>query len=411
MKKIVIAGASTFGVNNFGDDAMFSNLVDGLRRRIPDCKLTFLARHPNKEFDNYFGVRSIKNIDHESKKQSLGRRFFGFNPDDPTNHLREIRQEIADCDLMVLAGNSFMEVSGNDFLRGVASYAALLATLAKLFEKPFCLYGVACHPLQDDYTKQIARFLCENAKIVTVREDFTKQQLLSAGVNGSNIHVLADPAFGIEPSRNRAEALAILKDENIQLNNQKVIGVCFRHLYWKWKDDECAKFTTKMARLCDLMIEGLSAELLFIPNCTYQVDTPYEDDKVISELIRKKMKYAKKTHLIKGDYNLEQVLSLFQLLEMMVSNRRHSCIFASLYNLPIIALSIETDWHLRPFMEALSLSEQVVNFRDTNIDFLQIKIKETWLNKDSIARKLSGVLPNLRKKAQQHTDLLAQLLV
>lgn len=410
MKKIVVAGASTFGVNNFGDDAMFSNLTQGLRRRFPDCKITFLARHPDKKFDRFFGVRSIKNIDHDSKKQSRGRWFLGFNPGDPALHLRKIREAIAACDLLVIGGNSFMEVSPSSFLRGVASYSALLVSFAKLFEKPFCLYGLACHPLQDGYTKEAARFLCENAELVTVREAFTKQELLRAGVDGRNIHILADPAFGIEPIRDRNKAQGILKDENIRFNTQRIIGVCFRHLYWIWTEAECKKYTAKMAKLCDSMAQDLKAELLFIPNCTYQVDTPYEDDRVISKLIHRKMKYPEKMHLIKGDYNLAQILSLFQLPQMMVSNRRHSCIFASLYNLPIVALTMDTEWHMRPFMQALSLSGQVINFKDADLDYLKLKIKKAWLNKTRIARKLSGILPDLRRQAHQHINLLAGLL-
>ena len=87
MKRILIAGASTFGVKNQGDDAMFCNLVEGFRRHLPDCQLTFLARHPNEQFDKAFGVHSIKNFEHENKAQSLDRWFWGFNPGDPGDHL------------------------------------------------------------------------------------------------------------------------------------------------------------------------------------------------------------------------------------------------------------------------------------------------------------------------------------
>ena len=81
MKKFVVTGASTYGVKNMGDDAMFANLVDGLRRDFPGCEITFVCRHPDPEFDKVFGVKSIKNIDHDSKEQSLGRWFNGFKTD------------------------------------------------------------------------------------------------------------------------------------------------------------------------------------------------------------------------------------------------------------------------------------------------------------------------------------------
>jgi len=410
MKKIVITGASTYGVKNAGDDAMLKNLVDGLRRKIPDCRITFVTRHPDKKFDTLFHFRSIKNIDHDNKKGSLGRWFFGFNPGDSTEHLARIRLAIGESDLIVIGGNSFMEVSRSDFLRGVPSYSALFGTWARLFEKPYALYGVAAHPLKDDYTKQIARFLCDNAAVVTVREEFTKERLLAAGANGKNIHALADPAFGIDPVRDREKALRILHRENIRITSRNIIGIAFRHMYWKWNKDETAVYCKKMASLCDFAVEYCNAELLFIPNCTYHIDTPFEDDRVILGLILQRMRHKKKAHRITGELDLQETLSLFQLLQLHISNRRHSCIFAALHNCPIISMSTGHAWHFSPFMRALSIPDQAVNFVGDSIDSLKRKIKETWDHPEAVVDRIKRRIPELRKKAHRHVDLLVKAM-
>lgn len=406
MKKIVVAGASTYGVKNAGDDAMFRNLINGIKKRIPNSQITFLARHPDKDFDNFFGIKSIKNIEHDSKKQSLGRWFCGFNPGDSTEHLERIRKAIEECDLIIIGGNSFMEVSGSSFLRGVVSYSATLATWARLFQKPYALYGVAAHPLKNDITKQLARFLCGNANIVTVREEFTKQQLLDAGVNDANIQVFADPAFGIDPVSDRDKALNILKNENIQLNSQKIIGIAFRHMYWVWNEKEFEHYSIKMANLCDFMIENFGAELLFIPNCTYNVDTKYEDDRVIAELVRNKMKRPEKAHLIRNEYNLTETLSLYQLLDMLLSNRRHSCIFGAIHNVPFIAMSTGHMWHFKPFVKALSIPGQAVSFTEDSLNSLKSEIRETWKNRVTLSQKISKAVPFLKEKARKQVDVI-----
>ena len=41
----------------------------------------------------------------------------------------EIKNAIDQADLMIIGGNSFMEISENEFLHGVSSYSATLATL------------------------------------------------------------------------------------------------------------------------------------------------------------------------------------------------------------------------------------------------------------------------------------------
>ncbi len=408
MKRILIAGASTYGVKNLGDEAMFCNLVEGFRRHLPDCQMTFLARHPNQEFDETFGVHSIQNFEHASKAHSLGRWFRGFNPGDPSDHLARIRQEFESCDLLVIGGNSFMEVSESDFLRGVVSYSAMLATWAKLFQKPYVLYGVAVHPLEGALTKQVARFLCGNAHVVTVREEYTREQLGNAGVDEGNIRVLADPAFGVEPNWDREQALSILSQEKISLSDAPLVGIGFRHMYWKWSDAEAKDYAKKMATLCDFLVQQFGVELLFIPNCTYHVDTPNEDDRVIAETVRGYMQEAQKAHFIRGDYQLNDILSLFPLLSLHLSNRRHSCIFAALHHVPFMSMSSGHLWHFNPFLNALGIPEQVMNFTEESLGNIQEKLVLTWDNQATLKQKMAQVLPSLRSQAHQHVEFLVQ---
>jgi len=410
VKRILIAGASTYGVKNLGDEAMFCNLVEGFRRHDPDCHLTFLARHPNEQFDDEFGVRSIKNFEHESKAQSLGRWFWGFNPGDPGEHLSRIRQEFEACDLLVIGGNSFMEISESNFLRGVVSYSAMLATWAKLFQKPYALYGVAVHPLEGKLTKQLARFLCGNAEVVTVREDYSKEQLVKAGVEEGNIQVLADPAFGVDPNWDHEQALRILSQENIHLGGKPLVGVGFRHMYWKWSDVEANNYAAKMAALCDSLVNKLEVELLFIPNCTYNVDTPHEDDRVMAETVRGYMKDAQKANFIRGDYQLKEILSLFPLLNLHISNRRHSSIFAALHHVPFVSMSSGNLWHYDPFLHDLGVPNQVMNFTEGSLESLEQKVVSTWENRTVLKEKIGQRLPSLRNRAHQHTKILVQAM-
>lgn len=410
MKQFVIAGSCTYGVKNAGDDAMLANLTRGLRQKYPDCRLTFLARHPNPEFDKVFGVDSIKNIDHDNLKQSEGRWFFGFNPGDPTGHLARIREAIHACDLLILGGNSFMEVSSNDFLRGVASYPASLAMLAKWLQRPYALYGVAAHRLEHAYTQQVARFLCANATSVTVRETYARLRLIEAGVDPANIHVVVDPVYGLDADKNRQSALNILARENIRLHHGPVVGIGFRHMYWQWDEHAFNEYAAKMATICDNMIDNLGAELLFIPNCTYGVDRPYEDDRIVVQSIREKIQNTDKTHFIQGDYHVFQTLSLFQFLDMHVSNRRHSCIFAALHGVPVVPMNAANHWHFDPFVEDLQVRDNHVSITHDDIDTILTTIHATWQNRAKLSKHLLERVPILREKAGAYVDILTAAL-
>ena len=410
MKKFVVAGPSTYGVKNAGDDAMLRNLVDGLRGHFPDSDIILLARHPDPDFDREFGVHSIKNVDHDSKRESRGRWFRGFNAGDPTDHLASIRHAIEECDLLIIGGNSFMEISANEFLRGVASYVALLVEWAKFLQTPYMLYGVEAHPISDPMTRQLTRFIVDNSELVTVREHASREQLLKAGADDRRIKVLADPAFGLQPARDRKLAMDLLRSEGITFRSDHVVGIGFRHMYWQWGPTETEQYTRKMAALCDSVIDRTGADLLFIPNCTYDVDTQNEDDRVMARAIRREMKNPRRTFLIEGDYLLSKTLAFYTVLDAFISNRRHACIFAALHEVPFVALSTGYMWHFTPFVEALSMPNQAINFIDEPLDALGACVERTWEDRRALSRTLASALPELRTRAHQHTVEIANLV-
>ncbi len=419
MKKIVIAGASTYGVKNHGDDAMLSVFCRGLKEVIPDLEIVFLARHPDKAFDELYGVRSIKNLDHDSKKESVGRWYRGLNPGDPTDHLREIRKELDESSLLVIGGNSFMEISIGLF-RGTAPYAALLVTLAKFLEKPIMLYGVEVAPLQTEIVKQLARYVVTNSDVITLREETSKQELMKLGISDRNIHVLADPVFGLDPIQDKEKGKEILEKENIHIKSGKLVGVAFRHHYWSWSDKEFENYSTVMANICDYMIENLGVDLLFIPNCTYNIDTEYEDDRVVAQVVFDKMKWKERAHQVKNEYSLFETLSLYPLIDMIVSNRRHSLIFGAIHGIPIVGISFEwrlkpgvsltSGWHFRPFMDSMSAGEQLVIIEESSPESWKNVIKHTWNDRESVSKKISQALPDQREKALQYANFAADLI-
>lgn len=409
MKKILLAGASTYGVRNMGDDAMLYNFTQTFHRKI-DCEITFLARHPKLEYDKLYGIKSIKNYEFDCRKLSIGKFFYGFNPGDPYTHLKRIKRAIEESDLIVIGGNSFMEVAKNQYLRGVATYAALLATFAKFFNKPYVLYGVAGHPINIDSTKEMARFLCENAELVTVREQFYKDILINAGVKVKNVKVFGDPAFGVDPVKDASIGQKVLNNEGIRFKNPNVIGIGFRHMYWVWDKKQFDIYSQKMAQLCDFLIDKYNADLLYIPNCTYNIDNPFADDRNTAGFVIDRMKNKNHVHLVKKELNLIETMSLYSRIDMLVSNRRHSCIFSALNGKPMLAMSTGHHWQFQPFMDDLGLGKYAVSFTELSLPELKSRVNEVWSKRPEIASIIGRSVPKLRKKTQGQIDEFIKIM-
>lgn len=408
MKRVVLAGTSVYGLQNHSDDAMLSVFTRELHANIPDLEITLLARHPNKAFDELYGVKSIKNLDHNNKEESIGRWFNGLNPGDPTGDLKTIWGEIEESDLLIIGGEPFLEISLG-FYRGLAPYAALLVTLAKFLEKPVMIFGIHMgRPLETELGIELTKFCVSNADLVTVREDYSIKALKDLGISDRNIVALADPAFGLNPTESKEMGQTILDTEGILFKSDKVIGITFRHMYWKWSASEWDLYSSILADVYDYLIEELGVDLLFIPNCTYDIDNKYEDDRPAAEETVEKMKHKEHAHQIRNKYNLIETLSLYRHIDMMFSNRRHCLIFAAIHDLPSVGCGEES--HMRPVMADLSSDDKFVNIEAFNAGLLKRNIIETWNNREQITKKIREALPELREKALQHTKLVGDLI-
>ncbi|MFC2017467.1 polysaccharide pyruvyl transferase family protein [Chloroflexota bacterium] len=408
MNKIVIAGGLSLAIKGLGDDAQLDVLCQGLRERLPNLEIVCLSRHPGKAYDELHGVKSIKNLDYDSRQESVGRWFRGLNPGDPTDHLREIVKAIDESDLIIIGGDPFIDMTLG-FLKGPTPFAALLVTLAKFLQKPIMLYGVNIgYPLQTEIGRELTRYCVTNSDLVTVREEFSRQALTDLGISDRDIHVLADSAFGLNPIQGTEKGKKILEKEDIHLKSDKVVGVSFRHMEWRWSHQDFEDHGAMMANICDYMIENLDVDILFIPQCTYNIDDEYEDDRVAAKYVFNKMKLKERAHRIKDEYPLGEMLSLYRLIDMIVSSKRHSLMFGAVHCVPPVGIGAEG--HMKPILDELSLGDSFVNIEEFSPDLLKMRIKQTWDDRESITQRIDELLPALREKALQHAKLAADLI-
>lgn len=406
--KYVITGASTYGVKNMGDDAMLANLVQGINREDPDANITFLARHPDKSYDKVFGFTSLKNIDHDSKEESIDRFFYGFNRNDNTDHLVKIKQAIENADLLIIGGNSFMEIAKNSFLRGVSSYGVTLATLSKFVGTPFALYGLnIVDPIKDETTIQHAKFLCANAIAVTAREPEVFEYLDQIGVSTENMYVLGDPAFGIEAIHDFNKTKEILRESNITLKDNPVLTVGYRFEYWINDEKLFEKQAEKLAQFLDNIIKINDYQVLFIPNCTYTKGHKWQDDRLTHRLIRKHMQFKKTAYLIEQDLGVFETYALFSLSDLNISNRRHSNVFAALNGKIFFSINVSLKSHMSALLKSLDTPELMINL-DMDSSTLMKKFEDTITKEAIIKTKLEKNVSLLRKQACKHVPVILQ---
>lgn len=392
--KYLVAGASTYGVDNMGDDSMFSCLIKGIQVSDKDSQITFLARHPNKSFDQLFDVQSIQNLDHASNEEAQGRMFLGFNAGDDRENLRQIKNAMAEADLMIIGGNSLMEISENTFLRGVSSYATTMAMFTLFMGKQYALFGLnIVAPIRSSYVKRQAKFLIENATIVTVREDDVLRYLQDADVDISRVHVAGDPAYGVDLAKvTNYSGQDILKREGIMLDSKKrTISFCLREEYWKSDSNSFENLQNETCAIIRDVLAENNNQIIFIPNCNYEKGHPLEDDRIINRRIKERFGNDPRVHYVVQKLNLYETLALFKLIDIHVSNRRHSNIFAALFAKPFIPIDTSMKTHITSFVNDLEQIEYLVKDQKFSNGVLK-NLKKIITNYESVVKKLNKVV-------------------
>jgi polysaccharide pyruvyl transferase WcaK-like protein len=408
MARYVVLGTSVYGIENQGDEALLSTLVRGLKANDPDALVTWVARHPNLDLARSYGCDDVvPGLEHESKAASAGRWFNGLNAGDDTAHLRVLSGLIEQADLLIVGGDPFQEISLGMY-RGLAPHAALLVTLAKFLGTKVALYSIHIGArVLSDHARELTRFCIENAALTTLREQFSLERLEEYGVSTKTCRVLADSAWGLEPVDDPATRERILANNRIRLPQRPIVGFNIRHNYWQWSKETWAR---KRAALCDLVdhvVRTLDADVVSIPNCTYDLDHAYEDDREAAREIKERVRHPERFHLIEEKMSLPETLSLFAPLRYHISNRRHSAIFAAVHGVPVLPLG--GMWHVRPGMDEVGLGLPLLEPEFWTSDNLIEAFDFVVTNRKSLASRLKDRLPGLRDLADRQAVLMVAL--
>jgi colanic acid/amylovoran biosynthesis protein len=398
MNKIVIAGASVYGLNNLSDDSMFYVFCRGLRYHIPDLDIILLARHPSLDLNETYGLKSIKNMDFDSKEESIGNFFRGLNRGDSTDHLKAIWEAISRADLLVIGGGPFIDISIG-LSKGLTPYVSLLVTVAKFVNTPVMMNGIHLgRPLETDLAKEMTRFCVSNSITGTLREEKSRKLFQDIGVPVDRLITTADAGFGLDPVIGESAGREILRSEGIQLISPNLIGVTFRYMYWLWGESERENYSTIMAQVCDYMAEEFEADIIFLPHCFYSLDHKYEDDRPGADEIILKMNSRTRAHAIKQVRQLYDILSIYPLLDMIVGNRRHSLIFGAIHG--VAGVGLGEIGHIKPIVEQLHLDPSLfISNMDYSYENIKNSVATSWENRAEIVETMNGQLPILREKA------------
>jgi polysaccharide pyruvyl transferase WcaK-like protein len=153
-----------------------------------------------------------------------------------------------------------------------------------------------------------------------------------------------------------------------------------------------------LANSADFMVDRYDADVVFVP--MERTDVQHSHGLVAH------MQNAERAEILRRRYSPRQVLSLMGRFDFAVGMRLHFLIFAALRGTPFAALPYASK--VLGLLEDLEM--QTPPMERIGTGQLLASIDRSWDTREQIRAKITGRLPELRRRAKQTNELLVGLL-
>ena len=294
MINLLIAGYHGYG--NCGDEATLMAMTTNIKEMAPDVNITAISHIPELTKTEY-NINSVQ-------------RFNAI----------EVIRAIVKSDIILSGGGTLIQ--NGTSTRSLLYYLSIIK-FAKLFNKKVMLYSNGIGPVNGKINRKLVKLVVDNVDLITLREEFSKQDLLDMGVKKPDIYVTADAAFTLR-SIPDDKAREFLIKEKIPLDKD-IIGVSVRN--WN-KAKYGDKYIKEVAKACDNMVKQ-GKNVLFIP---------MEQPKDIET--SKKVMYEMKqdSYILQEFYKPDEILGIIGQMKLILGMRLHTLLFSASKKVPMIGL-------------------------------------------------------------------------
>jgi len=403
VKKIIFDGA--YGINSFGDDAPMVVLVNLIREKIGEVEMVVVSRHPDEDHYAEFSIRSVKGIEYESKSQSEGKWFHGFNPEDDKEDLNSLYNEIKSSDLLVLGAGNFLNDYTLDILRGPIPRFLVMSMMARMAETPVMWFGLSAGPLSSEMGLGMVKIAAEFTSILTVRDKDTKKLLEAIGIE-KKINLMPDAVYGIKmPGKGHAGKFKGW----VQAHSKgiPVIAMSTRSMPQGLCIDT-EQYQSVLSETCTYITDELGYSVLLIPQCEYVHGGYDEDDRNIARGIIKVTGKNDKIFTIEDELNFVDCVALYEGAVLSIATRLHGNVFSAMQKIPTIGINYNPK--VLAFHKWLGTEDFVIDVTQLSSNALVGKIRYALDNVESFKNKSNRIDMYGAKEVGGYADLAISVI-
>jgi len=371
-----------------------------------NVEFTVAARHPDKEYDERYGVRTVQNLEYARREDAAGRWLRGLNPDDSSGYLGFV-EAIAQSDLVVLGPGQFLVETGTaGLLKGALGQALAVIAAARMTQTPVYGLALACEDLESNWAKLAIQTALDGMAKVTFRDPQSIANLNRAGIRLPDHSVHGDLALAGEPApRDMAEAL--FAEERIPGRKGPRLAVALRNIYWQGLDMEAHR--RKIARVMELWLAEPHRDIVMVPQNVYDIDGDRDDDRAEAErtLALLSPHLRQRVHAISGKHDVAATEAVYGQSDVALCARLHGAVFSCKQGTPPVMLTFMDK--ARGFFRRLDEEACLVPL-DASVEDIYQKL-ESFLAKRELASQsiLDSVKRNRTTALQYAADAVSLL--
>jgi colanic acid/amylovoran biosynthesis protein WcaK/AmsJ len=406
IKNIIITGASLS--TNYGAQAMSFASIDIIRGMFPYSNISFSTPYYKKDkvFERELSIKVIpRERINQFVKNLLKIIYWGkIRKKKPCDALNI--NTYLDADLIIdISGDMLTDDYGSKST--IRNFKEFLIPV--VIKKTFIIFPQSIGPFKSLFTRSIARFLLNKAKLIIAREKITFENLKELGIK-SKIILLPDTAFLLKTINNNKNKEILEKIEKIKSRGKTIIGISISQAIVKFSKTSRSSIGKNMevdyekilTNFCDYLTSKLNAKIILIPHVVGPKKS--DDDRTICKNIYNKLKNKQDCMILDRNYNSRELKTIIGKCDLFIGSRMHANIAALSQNIPTMSVAYSHKYY--GIMQEFMLKDYVIDIVDITEEKIIEMAMSLMKNKDKIIPPMEKKNREIRNKYKKLGDLL-----
>lgn len=404
--------------SNRGDAAILEGIYQSLENVYPNADIRVMTEHPRAaQLVHGFDAedQALAGFQWRISKKNAARAYLSllsplYIRGVPTPGFDYIKkraniQPYLDADLVVSTGGQFLTDIYFPEKVGVLWEHYFLSQL----NIPVVIYAQTLGPFNRPPYRRMTKKILEKAELIITRDKKSKNLVEDLGVS-TQVYFTADAAFSMDAEVYRDTPLFRLNEkDNIPDNNETIVSISVRE--WKHTDENTTveDYSQTIADVADWLVEEKNSNVVFASTCT-SLAGYHNDDRLIAAQIVNLMECNErdKVQILTGEYMPQQLVGIYDQMDLHIGMRMHSNILALMSETPIVA--IQYQFKTKGLMDMFNILDYMIDINNIERESLQCIVNNAFSNYSKLTETITSELPAIQQESRRSAHLIKKHL-